>query len=90
MTAGPEAKVERASVRYARSTGWRPFKWASPGHRGVPDRVFFRKGRFVAIEFKQPGGRTTKLQDRIIAQLQEEGFEAYVVDSIEDAKLILA
>lgn len=90
MTTGAEAKVERAAVRYARQQGWRPFKWSSPGRRGVPDRVFFRKKRFVAIEFKRPGGRTTKLQDRTIQQLQEEGFEAYVVDNIEDAKLILA
>ena len=85
-----EASIERRVVKEAKAEGWLVFKWTSPNNRGVPDRIFIRCGRVVFIEFKAAGKKPTKLQNHIIAQLEEQEVEVYVVDSIEDGIRVLA
>lgn len=86
---GPEATIERNVVKDAKRGGWLAFKWTSPNRRGVLDDIFFKAKRFVALEFKRPGAKATPLQLRTVDALRREGFEAYVVDSEEEAKRIL-
>ena len=84
-----EAVIEQRVCCYARSRGWLTYKWTSPANRGVPDRIFFRRGRVLLIEFKAPGKRPTKLQAHIHQTLRREGFEVHVIDSIEDGKQLV-
>lgn len=81
-----ESEIEKAACKAAAKAGWLVYKFVSPQKRGVPDRIFFRDGVTVLIEFKRPGGRTTRLQDMQIEKLQAAGIAVEVCDSIECAK----
>jgi hypothetical protein len=85
-----ESAIETAVTRAAERAGWIAYKWRSPNHRGVPDRLFFRAGRVLAVEFKAPGKRPTKLQAYVHRALEQQGFHVHVIDSIEAGKRLLA
>ncbi len=78
-----ESKIERAVCRYAESAGWWQRKFVSPGHRGVPDRIFIRTGRVLFIEFKALGKPLQSWQVREIRRIRASGATVYVVDNIE-------
>jgi len=84
-----EKDIEKRAVKAAQAAGWRSYKFSSPAHRGVPDRIFIRAGRVVFIEFKRKGGRVSKLQEREINTMREYGAEVHVCWSIEDAAAVL-
>lgn len=81
-----EAKIERAVCLWAKSQGILSFKFTSPAHRGVPDRIFFHKGKTALIEFKAPEGKLSALQEDVIAQLREQGATVGVFRETEAAK----
>ena len=84
-----EMHIELAVCRYAESLGWMQFKFASPNHAGVPDRIFFRKGICILIEFKRsPKFHASPLQAFILNKFDEQGFRGYVCGSIVDGKSI--
>lgn len=78
-----ESKIEGDVAKYAKSTGWLTYKFSSPNHRGVPDRIFIRSGVTVFIEFKATGAKARPLQIATIKQMKEHGAKVFVVDSIE-------
>ena len=84
-----EATIERKACEYAKRTGFLVYKFTSPNHRGVPDRMFLFNGRALFIEFKRKGGKTTALQERELRVLRENGFTAEVADSLDKAICIL-
>jgi len=69
-----ESEIEKDACKAAAKAGWLVYKFVSPQKRGVPDRIFFREGVTVLIEFKRPGGRTTRLQDMQIEKLKAAGI----------------
>ena len=81
-----ESKIESTVCNYAKTKGWRVFKFSSPGQRAVPDRIFLRKQVCFYIEFKAPGKKPTKLQEKIISDIRGEGFDVYVCDDIQQGK----
>ncbi len=79
-----EKQIERVVCKYAEKLGWLQFKFASPGQVGVPDRIFFRKGICILIEFKRsPKFRASKMQEYILHKLDEQGFRGYVCGSVD-------
>lgn len=82
-TPGPEAKLERAWCKRAREDRWLCAKWVSPGWRGVPDRLFFRRGQLVMVEFKAPGQQPTPIQRDAHYKLRRHGFHVHVADDID-------
>lgn len=84
-----EKTIEAKAVRAAKERGWRSYKFSSPAHRGVPDRLFLRDGRAVFIEFKRPGKKPTRLQARELELIRETGCKAEWTDSVERALEIL-
>ena len=80
-----ERDIEKKACDLAKAAGWLVFKFVSPSQRGVPDRIFIRQGRIVFIEFKAPGAKPTKLQNRMIERLCVQGCTVYVCDSVESA-----
>tara|TARA_R100001443_G_scaffold108702_2_gene119505 strand:- start:8286 stop:8546 length:261 start_codon:yes stop_codon:yes gene_type:complete len=83
-----ESHVERTVNAYARERGWLAFKWVSPSQRGVPDMIYFRNSECVMIEFKAPGQKPSDYQNVIHKRLKEHGFHVFVVDNVEQGKLL--
>jgi len=76
---GPEARLEAACCRRAKSLGMWPLKlW--PLVTGLPDRLFLIPGgRVWFVEFKAPDGRTSKRQHVVHTALRRLGFTVDVV-----------
>ena len=85
MSTELEKDIERKAVAAAKARGWISYKFVSPQQRGVPDRIFFREGKTVLIEFKRPGGRLSKLQELQINRLREAGIPVAVCYSVDEA-----
>ena len=85
-----EADLESDIRDLAIRLGWICWKFVSPGIKGVPDRIFMRKGRLVFLEVKAPGEEPNRQQERRAREIRAEGFECYWVDNLEDARVILA
>lgn len=77
-----EKLIERKLREEVRRRGGLALKFASPYHRGMPDRVVLMPGGRVAFaEIKTTGMRPTPLQEVAIEKLRQLGFVAVVVDS---------
>jgi hypothetical protein len=81
-----ESTIEKHVTKYAKNLGWLSYKFSSPSNSGVPDRIYFREGRTLLIEFKQKGKQPRALQQFHINKLKEELIPVYVVDSINSGK----
>lgn len=77
-----EQKLESVVVSYARDRSILTYKWVSPAHRGVPDRIFiFPTGVILFCEFKAPGKRPTPLQEKTIVKMIRQGCLVAVIDN---------
>ena len=58
-----EAAIERYFVAQVKALGGQAYKFTSPAHRGVADRVVcLPSGSTWFVELKAPGGRLSELQ----------------------------
>ena len=82
-----EKKVEEAVCKHAKTLGYLVYKFTSPQRRSVPDRILISpSGKVLFVEFKAPGKRPTKMQERELNRLKEQGQVVKVVDNIEQGK----
>ena len=83
----PEARLGREFQTACKARGCFVFKvHGGPTMMvGLPDQIMCYRGRFVAMEVKMPTGKTTKIQERRIAEIKAAGGHAFVVRSVEDA-----
>lgn len=81
-----EAKIEAKLVKYCRANGVYTRKFASPAHRGVPDRICIKGGVVLFIELKRPGNVATPLQLHEINLLRAAGVRAFVATGFDEAK----
>ena len=71
---GRESEIERYFVWTVERMGGTAYKWRSPNHRGVSDRIACLPGGAVwFVELKAPGGRLAPLQKLFAARMQELG-----------------
>jgi len=59
------------------------------GTAGIPDIIICFKGRFIALEVKAKGRKTTVLQQITINRINKAGGTAVVVYSLEEVKELL-
>ena len=60
-----ESALEKKLVAYGKKLGLLCYKFTSPGHPGVPDRLFIRpEGKVLFLEIKAPGKKPEALQIR--------------------------
>jgi hypothetical protein len=79
-----ERDIEAHLVRRIKELGGTAYKFVSPGHNGVPDRLIcFPGGRVYFAELKAPGKEPTLLQLAEHRRLESLGFKVLVFDSIE-------
>ncbi len=83
-----EKQIENQIKQYLDSIG----AWHIKTHgnmfskAGTPDVVACLKGKFVAIEVKQPGGVVSALQAAHIELIKKAGGIAFVAYSLEETK----
>lgn len=80
-----EKEIEYKVVKYCKAHGIYTRKFVSPGHSGVPDRIFAHAGRVLFLEFKRPGQKPTGLQAKELKLLRDAGVMVTWVTSYEDA-----
>lgn len=78
MPRGPEAKIQDASVKYARKMGCMAIKLESSTYSGLPDFMFshINCGPFL-MEFKAPGKLPRPLQIERQRQMADAGFTVF-------------
>jgi hypothetical protein len=80
-----EAQLERKVVEFCREYKLLTYKFSSPAHRGVPDRIILYRGRALFLELKRPGKKPTKLQERELGELRAAGCAAHWSDNFQTA-----
>ena len=85
-----EKQIEKAVCDYAKSKGVLCYKFVSPGHAGVPDRMFITPtGKVFFIEFKRMGGKATPLQMREVKRLQSHDVDVAIVDDVTEGQFYI-
>ena len=82
-----EREVEKHLKTEVEKRGGLCLKWASPGVRGVPDRIVVFGGEVFFVELKKEGGVLSPLQKKMIRELRWQEVKVYVlegVDQVED------
>lgn len=85
-----ESIIEKYLVSEVKKLGGTAYKFVSPGHAGVPDRIcLLPNGTVFFVELKATGKTTRPLQDRQIEKIRTYGQKVYVADTKEKIKDIL-
>ena len=86
-----EKEIEKSVCDYATKVGVLNYKFSSPNHVGVPDRIFFPgAGEVFMIEFKKTGGKTTAMQEREAKRLNIRGVPVFLIDTVGDGRLLIS
>ncbi len=85
-----ESDLERQLYIGVNALGGIPYKWTSPGRRGVPDRILMFPGRRVYfVEMKAPGEVPDPSQRREHDRIMLMGHTVRVLDSADDVSSFL-
>ena len=87
-----ESAITKRIIDYIHSIGGTAIKVHGSVymHSGTPDIIACVRGRFVAIEVKQPGKHPTPAQVAYIEKIQRSGGIAFVAHSVEEVDDLLA
>jgi hypothetical protein len=78
-----ERDIERHLVARVANAGGVAYKFTSPAHRAVPDRLVLLPGGAVKfVECKRPGGKPTPAQLREHRRLGALGHDVAVLDNL--------
>ena len=80
-----ESQLEAKVVKHCRDRGILCYKFSSPAHRGVPDRLLIKDGKVLFLELKAEGKRPTRLQVREMQLLWYAGVQSEWVDTYQRA-----
>lgn len=82
-----ERQLEAKVIRYAKARGFLVYKFSSPSHRGVADRIFIAPGGAVGfLELKREGEEPTALQWKFINEVRKQGAFVGWADTFDKAK----
>lgn len=79
-----EKHVEKYLVQTVKRLGGVAFKFTSPSHRGVSDRIVCLQGQTWFVELKQAGGRLSALQQLFADEMGRLGQNYACLWSKED------
>ena len=86
-----ESAIEAKLVQGVNALGGRAYKFVSPGHGGVPDRiVILPGGRIVFVELKTENGRLSGTQRYELGCLDALGCETKVLYGLDAVTYFLA
>lgn len=78
-----ESQVEIGTYKYAEALGWKHRKLQWVGRRGAPDRLFWRGGKVIFIEFKDRHKDYEELQRRECQRMRDDGLKVYKIDTLQ-------
>ncbi len=85
-----ERDLEQKVIRYAKSVGCLIWKFSSPSHRGVCDRIVMAPNGVVGfLELKRRGESPTALQRKFLEDVDRQGGISGWADNIFDAKAFI-
>jgi hypothetical protein len=80
-----ERNIEAKVCGYARERGLLAYKFTSPAHAAVPDRLFvLPNGRMFFCEFKREKQKPTPTQEREHHRLRQHKVSVFVIDNVDD------
>ena len=79
-----ERDVEAYFRKAVEARGGVAFKFVSPSHRGVSDRIVCLQGQTWFVELKRPGGRLSPLQRVFAAEMERLGQQYACLSSREE------
>jgi hypothetical protein len=79
-----ERDVEAYFRKAVTAAGGVAFKFVSPSHRGVSDRIVCLRGQTWFVELKRPGGRLSPLQRVFAAEMERLGQRYCCLSSREE------
>jgi hypothetical protein len=79
-----ERDVEAYFRKAVAAVGGVAFKFVSPSHRGVSDRIVCLQGQTWFVELKRPGGRLSPLQRVFAAEMERLGQRYACLSSREE------
>ena len=79
-----ERDVEAYFRKAVTARGGVAFKFVSPSHRGVSDRIVCLQGQTWFVELKRPGGRLSPLQRVFAAEMERLGQRYACLSSREE------
>lgn len=71
-----EQKLENFLIRQAKKRDILCYKFKSPSHAGVPDRILIKHGHIIFLELKAPGQTPRPLQAVTIKKIRKHGGDA--------------
>lgn len=93
-----EKEIEKKIQEHAKSKGIAAYKFTSPAHRAVPDRLMLAPipewlrpviAQYVRfVECKKTGKKPTAPQQREHVRLRALGFTVEIVDSVESGERV--
>lgn len=86
----PEGTIENYLRQLCQNNGILYYKFTSPGHAGVPDRIVIGYGKVIFVELKRPGGKPRALQEHVFQQMRQAGATVIVIDTKEKAAAFVA
>lgn len=85
-----EKEIEAKVCDYAKLKNVLAYKFTSPARMAVPDRMFISpSGRIWFCEFKRKGMKPTEAQAREHLRLQQHKVSVFVIDDVEQGKLMI-
>lgn len=80
-----EKTIEKYFAQTVKKMGGVAYKFSSPAHRGVSDRIaVLPNGVVWFVEIKRPGGKMTPLQEKFATDVQALGHRYACLWSKED------
>jgi len=84
-----ESVIQSKIITYAKKNGFTVLKVVKCNITGYPDITLFRNGKTIFVEVKTETGKQSEIQKYVQKQLESQGFEYYLVRSLENFREIL-
>lgn len=85
----PEGKVENYLIKQSENRDFLCFKFTSPGHKGVPDRVVIGKDKVIFVELKSENGHPSKQQKFVIKKMRDRGADVRLCFTKEEVDALM-
>ena len=91
MTTSPlETQIEQKLKNEIEKLDGLYYKFISPEHNGVPDRVVICRGQVFFVELKRPGEKPRRLQDAIHYKMRKRGAHVLVISNEKEIDSLVA